>query len=202
MHSEDPISGDSLIGSERGRHGVFYAAVITSRINNPVVLSEVSTGAGPDGLPEKAVAIARSEIERNPGLGSFKSIGCMGMPQCAGWYRVDGGILYVGVVDDSAFESRRAVAFLESISSTFKVKFQGQGGSSNTREFDSELRRQMEYWGDSRNSVSKSDARLDAKLAGLKHSAIESIASQMERQDKIEIVAEQSEVMSSHDKPC
>ena len=71
---------------------------------------------------------------------------------------MDNRILFLAVVDDHAFGTRRAAAFLDSIASKFKVAihrvqcvqmdtrqvgFQGTGTGRGTREFDAVLKEEM-----------------------------------------------------------
>ena len=78
--------------------------------------------------------------------------------RCSCFFKVDNRILYLAVVDDHSFGTRRAGAFLDSVVSKFKVQrwgtaravtrvgqvgFQGIGQDRDTREFDAVLKQEM-----------------------------------------------------------
>merc|ERR1711907_284382 len=188
----DPISGGKLI-----EEGVFHAAVLSRRDNTIQILAEAYSGAGPDHLDQIGKDIVMQEALKNPGLGSNKTLACMAIERCSCFFKVDNRILFLAVVDDHAFGTRRAAAFLDSIASKFKVGFQGTGTGRDTREFDAVLKEEMEYWSDQNNLIGARDDELARKIDGLKRTAIDSMALAVERQGQVDILEDQANSLVS-----
>eukprot|EP00656_Telonema_subtile_P004587 TRINITY_DN12095_c0_g3_i1.p1 TRINITY_DN12095_c0_g3~~TRINITY_DN12095_c0_g3_i1.p1 ORF type:complete len:253 (+),score=69.93 TRINITY_DN12095_c0_g3_i1:161-919(+) len=193
LRAGDPMTGDPISGAGFVDKGVFYAAVLSVRGEDTVILSEAESGNGLDGLKQIASDIVKQESLKNPGLNTTKSICCIGMSRASAWYKVEGRILYLGIVDDHTFGSRRAIAFIDSFSSKFKVKYQGSDQTQNTQLFDPELKKEVAYWSDMNNTVSAADQELENKMNNLKQTAINTMSHTMERHGKIEMIGDQSE---------
>lgn len=110
---------------------------------------------------------------------------------------VEGGVWFVCMAD-RAMERRRPLAFLQSLQETFSSRYSANQVSVATawglqREFGNEIRLQMEKFN------SPDSDRITSMMAKVQHindNLVESIDKILERQDKIELLVNRSQLLS------